>query len=79
MTYKFSDVFNSSLSYQRGNTLSFGFTLDTNFNKIKPAFSSSPAPKVDNDKNQDDWAKLSDELHQHSGYKVQKLNLIAIS
>ncbi|MGQ7190477.1 YjbH domain-containing protein, partial [Escherichia sp. HC-CC] len=33
-----------NLSYERGNTLMFGFTLRTNFNDLRPALRDTPKP-----------------------------------
>lgn len=35
-----------NLSYERGNTLMFGFTLRTNFNDLRPALRDTPKPKI---------------------------------
>lgn len=35
--YRVADWADLNLSYERGNTLMFGFTLRTNFNDLRPA------------------------------------------
>lgn len=42
--YRVADWADLNLSYERGNTLMFGFTLRTNFNDLRPALRDKPKP-----------------------------------
>lgn len=43
--YRVSDWADINLSYERGNTWMFGFTLRNNFNNLRPAYNDNPRPK----------------------------------
>lgn len=43
--YRVTDWADVNLSYERGNTLMFGFTLRTNFNDMRPHYNDNPRPK----------------------------------
>ncbi|SCC49406.1 YjbH domain-containing protein [Kosakonia oryziphila] len=43
--YRITDWADINLSYERGNTWMFGFTLRNNFNELRPAYSDAPRPK----------------------------------
>ncbi|SFT92116.1 Exopolysaccharide biosynthesis protein YbjH [Kosakonia arachidis] len=43
--YRITDWADINLSYERGNTWMFGFTLRNNFNELRPAYSDVPRPK----------------------------------
>ncbi len=43
--YRITDWADVNLSYERGNTLMFGFTLRTNFNDMRPHYNDNPRPK----------------------------------
>lgn len=65
------------LSYERGNTWTFGFNLYTNFNDLKSGWQDEPAPNYV-PRNQSpsngpeltnaEWQVLADELHTIAGY-----------
>ncbi|HEM8720551.1 TPA: YjbH domain-containing protein [Enterobacter hormaechei] len=42
--YRVADWADLNLSYERGNTLMFGFTLRTNFNDLRPVLRDNPKP-----------------------------------
>ncbi|MGM8569358.1 YjbH domain-containing protein [Enterobacter hormaechei subsp. hormaechei] len=42
--YRVADWADLNLSYERGNTLMFGFTLRTNFNDLRPTLRDNPKP-----------------------------------
>ncbi|MEA1063204.1 YjbH domain-containing protein [Erwinia sp. HR93] len=42
--YRVTDWADINLGYERGNTVTFGFTLRTNFNDLKPAYADNRAP-----------------------------------
>ncbi|APG20861.1 hypothetical protein Y71_25730 [Kosakonia radicincitans DSM 16656] len=43
--YRITDWADINLSYERGNTWMFGFTLRNNFNDLRPAYNDAPRPK----------------------------------
>lgn len=45
MVYRAAEWADLMLSVERGNTLTFGFTLRTNFNDLRPALRDSPKPE----------------------------------
>lgn len=72
LVYRASESFDTTLSYQRGNTLMWGFTLRTNFNELKPAHINSQrppySPNAISDMTQVDWQKVKQDLNQQAGY-----------
>ncbi|WEM41584.1 YjbH domain-containing protein [Photobacterium sp. DA100] len=66
------------LSYERGNTWTFGFNLYTNFNDLKSGWQDEPVPNYTprshsqpdtNELSNAEWQVLADELHTIAGYK----------
>ncbi|MGF1737322.1 YjbH domain-containing protein [Photobacterium satsumensis] len=66
------------LSYERGNTWTFGFNLYTNFNSLKSGWQDEPAPNYaprsqspsnEPELTDAEWQVLADELHTIAGYK----------
>lgn len=72
LVYRANDLLDTTLSYQRGNTLMWGFTLRTNFNELKPAPINSErpsyAPKAPSEIDRVDWQTVKQELNQQAGY-----------
>ncbi|WP_064605378.1 YjbH domain-containing protein [Photobacterium sp. J15] len=77
--YRLGDWGDVRVSYERGNTWTFGFNLNTNFNDLKAIWRDEPAPTyqrqsgVSTDSkgpelNDDEWLKLAQDLHQIAGY-----------
>ncbi|MGR5066522.1 YjbH domain-containing protein [Photobacterium sp. DNB22_13_2] len=76
--YRINNWGDVRLSYERGNTLSLGFTLYTNFNSLKSGWQDEPAPnyapRSQSSSNEPEltnaeWQVLADELHTIAGYK----------
>jgi hypothetical protein len=74
LVFRATDLLDTTLSYQRGNTLMWGFTLRTNFNDLhsshirneRPVYNTSssvPAQKAV------DWQKVASQLDEKAGYK----------
>ncbi|MCG7588296.1 YjbH domain-containing protein [Photobacterium sp. OFAV2-7] len=67
------------LSYERGNTWTFGFNLNTNFNDLKAIWQDEPlpayqkqTPRPNDDKSElsnEEWLELAQQLHQVAGYE----------
>ncbi|ELR63787.1 Putative outer membrane lipoprotein YmcA [Photobacterium marinum] len=67
------------VSYERGNTWTFGFNLNTNFNDMKAIWRDEPAPAYQRlsstnasnnitELSDDEWLQLAQDLHQIAGY-----------
>lgn len=73
LVYRATDWLDTSLSYERGNTFMWGFTLRTNFNKLYSNFIDDPrpvyAPHPAASNKDVDWNQASKELEQYSGYR----------
>lgn len=72
LVYRANDFLDTTLSYQRGNTLMWGFTLRTNFNELTPSYINSEpptySPKTISEIDSVDWRKVKQELNQQAGY-----------
>lgn len=70
LVYRLSDALDTSLSWERGNTLMWGVTLRTNFNQLKPHhFDDAPptyAPQSQKDAN---WRQVAKELDDKAGFR----------
>ncbi|RUO70898.1 YjbH domain-containing protein [Pseudidiomarina salinarum] len=83
--YQVNDMFNVKLSFERGNTMMFGFTLRTNFNDLvqpKAAPGSRPpqAPKrptTEQLKNEEAVQEIRNALYAEAGIWTGKLTLSA--
>lgn len=75
--YNVSDGVDLRLSYERGTTVTLGFTLSTNFSTIHTPWIDEPAPALSTQQattlNDVDWKKLDSELSQLAGYKTEKI------
>lgn len=81
--YKLGNWGDLRLSYERGNTWTFGFNLHTNFNDLKSNWYNNPAPnyqplsgedkKSVNELSGQEWEQLAQDLHQLAGYEDPRL------
>ncbi len=78
--YKLSDSIDLTAGWERGNTALFGITLHTNFVSNKaptktydPPAEPLPAKAPSTQLDQVDWAKVSDQLKNNAGYKVERI------
>lgn len=67
--YRLFDTVDTHVSYQRGNTLMWGFTLRTNFNDIHQIHLDDPRPKRETVTARLDEADLRDALEHNAGFK----------
>ncbi|MBA5237981.1 YjbH domain-containing protein [Pectobacterium aroidearum] len=69
--YRVGDVLDTTLSWQRGNTLMWGFTLRTNFNSLKPNYLDDAPPVYApvQDGKGTNWQLVSKELNDKAGFK----------
>lgn len=68
------------LSYERGNTWTFGLNLRTNFNELAPMWHDEPAPdyrpgaaRSAQALSDAEWEQLAQDLHQIAGYDDPRL------
>ncbi|HIF9248524.1 TPA: YjbH domain-containing protein [Photobacterium damselae] len=76
--YQVTDWIDTKLSYERGNTLTLGLSLHTNFNDLKASWLDEPLPKAKTEQNPtqltaDQWQSLSTQLETVAGYQNPKL------
>lgn len=72
LIYRVTDYLDTSLSYERGNQLMWGFTLRTNFSKQKPLAALDDKPVIYHPQAQSDnqnLAQLAKDLDDVAGYK----------
>ncbi|ETX12568.1 WbfB protein [Marinomonas ushuaiensis DSM 15871] len=74
--YSFNDSANIRLSYERGTTISLGFTLSTNFDSLKSPLFDEPIPPLGNQQakslDEVNWLNVSNELTSIAGYDKEK-------
>ncbi|GAB7273004.1 hypothetical protein DZS_44010 [Dickeya ananatis] len=71
LVYRATDWLDTSLSWERGNTLMWGFTLRTNFNRLRPQHPDDEPPVYLPSKNAaggTDWRRVSQELDEQAGF-----------
>ncbi|RUO80276.1 YjbH domain-containing protein [Idiomarina tyrosinivorans] len=75
--YRVNDYVNVQLSYERGNTLMFGFSIRTNFNDIsqvkKPDSPQPPKMAKTQSLQQVPTEQLVQQLYQDAGWAIQKV------
>ena len=75
--YGVSDGFDLRLSYERGTTMSLGFTFSTNFDTIKSPWLDDDAPSLETSQPTTldgvNWTKLDNELNSFAGYQTEKI------
>ena len=67
------------VNYERGNTWTFGFNLNTNFNNLKAIWQDEPLPAYKkqtphqngniSELSNEEWLELAQDLHQIAGYE----------
>jgi len=79
LVYAVHDAIDFRLSYERGDTLTAGFSLHTNYNQIKATWldESEPRPSENRPTQSDqvDWPALEQELAKVAGYEESKIYL----
>ncbi len=70
MVYRVSDYFDTTLSWQRGNTLMWGFSLHTNFNDLRQTHPEDVPPVYApvQSVNGTNWQQVARELDEKAGY-----------
>ncbi|WP_423807609.1 YjbH domain-containing protein [Photobacterium damselae] len=72
--YQLTDWADAKLSYERGNTLTLGLSLNTNFNDLKASWLDEPEPKANTSQNpkqltKEEWNTLAQQIESVSGYQ----------
>ena len=77
--YRATELLDTTLSYQRGNTLMWGFTLRTNFNDLRPSHLNAErpayAPEPVTDISNVNWQTVAHELDDKAGYKKANIHV----
>lgn len=77
LVYRYTNWGNLHLSYERGNTVTLGFSFNTNFNTLSQIWLDEPTPaykKKQGTKSEDiDWPLVSENLNQIAGYTNSKI------
>ncbi|ANU37660.1 YjbH domain-containing protein [Vibrio scophthalmi] len=78
VNYRLGDWGDAKLSYQRGDTLTLGFNLYTNFNDMKAIWRDEPKQTVQlstaQQKSDTDWQDVANQLETNAGYKQSTLS-----
>ncbi|EJE1250871.1 YjbH domain-containing protein [Vibrio parahaemolyticus] len=65
------------LSYERGDTLVAGLTLNTNFNDMPSFWRDTPTPKIEDNQPEElsdvDWARVTENLDKIAGYQNTRI------
>ncbi|EJC6792474.1 YjbH domain-containing protein [Vibrio parahaemolyticus] len=65
------------LSYERGDTLVAGLTLNTNFNDMPSFWRDTPTPEVEDNQPKElsdvDWARVTEDLDKIAGYQNTRI------
>lgn len=77
LNYRVGDWADAKLSYQRGDTLTLGFNLYTNFNDMKAIWRDTPKVKAELTPNpaDTDWNNVAKELETNAGYKHNTISV----
>ncbi|EHY1015807.1 TPA: YjbH domain-containing protein [Vibrio vulnificus] len=73
--YQLGDWGDAKLSYQRGDTLTFGFNLYTNFDDLKAVWRDEPKQAVTGrpSEGNTDWQAVAQQLDSNAGYQQSTL------
>ena len=76
LNYRLGDWGDAKLSYQRGDTLTLGFNLYTNFNEMKAVWRDEDKPAVQLRPNPENtnWDEVSLLLEKNAGYKLNTIS-----
>lgn len=71
--YQLTDWATANISYERGNTVTFGFSVNTNFNQLKASWLDNPTPALANKSSETyltkkQWTALASDLDEIAGY-----------
>lgn len=77
INYRLGDWGDAKVSYERGDTLTLGFNLYTNFNDMSTTWRDDPKPQAQLRPNpQDtDWQQVAQELEDNAGYELNDIRV----
>ncbi|MCA0935158.1 YjbH domain-containing protein [Vibrio alginolyticus] len=71
--YRLSHMADLRLSYERGDTLVAGLSLNTNFNDMPSFWRDTPTPEVEDNQPAElsdvEWKRVTEDLHKIAGYQ----------
>lgn len=74
INYRISDWGDAKISYERGNTLTLGFNIYTNFNHMKATWRDDPKPVVDTNHAHNNWNDVTRQIASNAGYRQSRLS-----
>ncbi|WP_159656107.1 YjbH domain-containing protein [Vibrio atypicus] len=69
MNYRLGDWGDAKLSYQRGDTLTLGFNIYTNFNDMKAIWRDEPKAELRPSNKDSDWRQVAEQIDSNAGYE----------
>lgn len=77
MLYRLGSIADLRLSYERGDTLVAGVSLNTNFNNMPSFWRDKPTPELKDEQPETisdvDWKRVSEDLDQIAGYEANQI------
>ncbi|MER2497699.1 YjbH domain-containing protein [Vibrio neptunius] len=76
VNYRLGDWGDAKVSYQRGDTITFGINLYTNFNEMKATWRDEPKQAVTSvDNNNPDWQSAAKQIESNAGFEQNSITL----
>ncbi|NRF27150.1 YjbH domain-containing protein [Vibrio coralliilyticus] len=76
VNYRLGDWGDAKVSYQRGDTITFGINIYTNFNDMKATWRDEPKQAVTNvDNNNPDWQSAAKQIESNAGFEKNSITL----
>lgn len=76
VNYRLGDWGDAKVSYQRGDTITFGINIYTNFNEMKATWRDEPKLAVTNvDNNDPDWQSAAKQIESNAGFEKNSITL----
>ncbi|NRF63977.1 YjbH domain-containing protein [Vibrio coralliilyticus] len=76
VNYRLGDWGDAKVSYQRGDTITFGINIYTNFNDMKATWRDEPKQAATNvDNNNPDWQSAAKQIESNAGFEKNSITL----
>ncbi|MCG9683973.1 YjbH domain-containing protein [Vibrio sp. Isolate23] len=76
VNYRLGDWGDAKVSYQRGDTITFGINLYTNFNEMKATWRDEPRQAINNTDNPNpDWQSAAKQIESNAGFEQNSVTL----
>ncbi|USD32746.1 MULTISPECIES: YjbH domain-containing protein [Vibrio] len=76
VNYRLGDWGDAKVSYQRGDTITFGINLYTNFNEMKATWRDEPRQAINNtDTPNPDWQSAAKQIESNAGFEQNSVTL----